>query len=121
MALQVGPLIVKKLYQEVLGEAHTNNQLGLPLHPNRHLVHLLPTRLPRHRRNRDQTLQPPQMGHSRLRLQQHHQPPPPPRPISRRSRHPLLPRLLLRCRRPRQILLPRQRHDFKLSHFRPGP
>jgi hypothetical protein len=61
------------------------------------------------------------MGHSRLRLQQHHQPPPPPRPISRRSRHPLLPRLLLRCRRPRQILLPRQRHDFKLSHFRPGP
>lgn len=72
------------------------NTPGLPLYPNRHLVHLLPTRIPSNRRSSDQTLQPPKMGNSSFRLQQHHQPPSPPRPIPRRSRHPLRSRLFLR-------------------------
>ena len=60
---------------------------GRPLHPNHHLVHILPTRLPRNRRLTHKILQTTIMGHPSLRLQQHHQPTPPPRPISRRSRH----------------------------------
>jgi hypothetical protein len=71
------------------------NTPGRPLHPHHNLVHLLPTRLPRHRRSMHQTLQPPQMGHASLRLQQHHLSPPPASPIPRRSRHPVRPRLQL--------------------------
>ena len=94
---------------------------GLPLHPNRHLVHLLPTRIPSNRRSSNQTLQSPKMGNSSFRLQQHHQPSSPPSPIPRCSRHSLRSRLFLRRRRPREIILPRQRHDFKLPHLRSRP
>jgi hypothetical protein len=93
---------------------------GRPLHSHHNLVHLLPTRLPRNRRSMHQTLQPPQMGHPSLRFQQHHLPAPPASPIPRRSRHPVRPGLLLGRCRPRQILLPRQRHDLKLPNLRPG-
>lgn len=94
---------------------------GRPLYPHHHLVHLLPTRLTRNRRNSNKVLQTSIMGHPGLRLQQHHQPASPPGPISRCSRHPVKSRQLFRRRRPRQILLPRERHDLKLLHLCFGP
>lgn len=80
---------------------------GLPLCSHRHLVNLLPTRLASNRCGSFKVLQTPQMGNNSIRLQQHHQPSSPAGPISRCSRHSLRSRLILRCRRPSQVLLPR--------------